>query len=346
MRIHSRLNAAVDTLTESRTHPHTIRLFRRVIYGWYLLSILTLLPAAQQFWGPDSLIPTTPERPIPLLQLLDLDAVRPAYLLFVFAEIALLILGMTCRRPRVTALLIYIVSMNLNNRAWVILDGGDNLMQIMLIYLIFMDPSLPDAEAKSSLPRYANNAVTNAVFLIARLQVIAVYVVAGLAKVSGELWQNGTAIYYTLSVDDFSLPFVRSFVANVPLFAVMATYVTLFYQLSFPWLIWNRRIRPWLMFLGTTIHLQIALVMGLFTFGFAVMASYVVFFTDARSAAVLERAASWTRRIAAEATVTQSSEPATVPLTADVDPVQAARRSAKPEESGELVVDDPFGSAT
>ncbi len=306
-----RLYAAVDALTESRTHPHTIRLFRRVIYGWYLLSMLTLLPAAREFWGPDSLIPTTPERPIPLLQLLDLDAVRPAYLLFVFAEIALLILGMTCRWPRVTALLIYIVSMNLNNRAWVILDGGDNLMQIMLIYLIFMDPSLPGAGARGGVLRYANNAVTNAVFLIARLQVIAVYVVAGLAKVDGELWQNGTAIYYTLSVDDFSLPAVRSFVADYPLFAVIATYVTLFYQLSFPWLIWNRRIRPWLMSLGTAIHLQIALVMGLFTFGFAVMASYVVFFTDARSAAVLERVASWRRRMMRATQPAGTSEPAT-----------------------------------
>jgi len=305
-----KLYAAVDRFTGTRTHPHTIRLFRRVIYGWYLLSILTLLPAARDFWGPHSLIPNTPERPIALLQLLDLDAVRPAYRLFVFAEIALLILGMTCRWPRTTALLIYIVSMNLNNRAWVILDGGDNLMQIMLIYLIFMDPSLPGEEKKDGVLSYVNNALTNAVFLIARLQVIAVYVVAGLAKVDGELWQNGTAIYYTLSVDDFTLPSVRSFVANYPFFAVMATYVTLFYQLSFPWLIWNRRIRPWLMLLGTTMHLQIALVMGLFTFGFAVMASYVVFFTDGRSAAILARVSAWKRRI------TRAPAPASEPVAA------------------------------
>jgi hypothetical protein len=291
-----RLYEAVDKLTESRTHPHTIRLFRRVIYGWYLLSMFTLLPAASQFWGPHSLIPLTPDRPIPLLQLLDLPAFRGAWLLFVIAEIVLLTLGMTCRWPRTIALLIYIVSMNLNNRAWVILDGGDNLMQIMLIYLIFMDPSLPGAPVKASLLTYANNAITNAVFLIARLQVVAVYIVAGLGKVDGPLWQNGTALYYTLSVDDFTFPAVREFVANYPFFSVVGTYVTLFYQLSFPWLIWNRKVRPWLMLLGTVMHLQIALVMGLFTFGFAVMASYVVFFTDARSAAILARVGVWTRR--------------------------------------------------
>ena len=303
-----RFFAAVDAVTESRTHPHTIRLFRRVIYGWYLLSVITLLPAAGEFWGPHSLIANTPDRPIALLQLLDLPSVRPFYLLFVFGEIALLLLGMTCRWPRITALLIYIVSMNLNNRAWVILDGGDNLMQIMLIYLIFMDPSLPGRPATAGVLTYLNNAITNAVFFIARLQVIAVYVVAGLAKVDGELWQNGTAIYYTLNVDDFTLPFVRSFVSENPFFAVMATYVTLFYQLSFPWLIWHRRVRPWLMLLGTTLHLQIAFVMGLFTFGFAVMASYVVFFTDERAAAILARVAGWKRRIL-RAPVPPATEP-------------------------------------
>jgi hypothetical protein len=286
-RLEALLNMLVNMLTESRTHPHTIRLFRRVVYGWYLLSVLMLAPAARQFWGPDSLIPLMPVRPVPLLQLLDLAAVRPWFPLFVIAEVALLILGMTCRWPRTTALLIYIVSMNLNNRAWVTLDGGDNLMQIMLIYLIFMDPSLPGAESKPGVLTWTNNALTNAVFLIARLQVVAVYLVAGLGKVTGQLWQNGTAIFYTLSVDDFTLPAIRTFVADYPIFSVVATYVTLLYQVSFPWLIWNRRFRPWLMTLGTAIHLQIALVMGLFSFGLAVMSSYVVFFTDAKSAMVM-----------------------------------------------------------
>jgi hypothetical protein len=121
---------------------------------------------------------------------------------------------------------------------------------------------------------------------------VAVYIVAGLGKVSGTLWQNGTALYYTLSVDDFSTPFVRNIVAHYPIVSVVGSYVTLGYQLAFPWLIWNRRARPWLMSLGTFIHLQISLVMGLFSFGLAVMTSYVVFFTDARSASVLSRAAS------------------------------------------------------
>src|SRR5688572_22693165 len=151
----------VDRATESRTHPNTIRLFRRVIYGWYFLSAVLLLPAAGEFWGPQSLIPRNAWPELGILNLLDLPSVRPHYLLFAIAHLALLILGMTCRWPRTTALLIYFTAMNLNNRAWVTLDGGDNLMQLMLIYLIFMDPSPADAVKRPGWRTYTSNALTN-----------------------------------------------------------------------------------------------------------------------------------------------------------------------------------------
>ena len=170
----------IDRFTESRTHPHTVRLFRRVIYGWCLMSTLLLLPAAGEFWGPNALIPPHPFIDVPLLHLFQIPLVQQHYTLFLAIHIV--------------AALIYVTDMSLNNRAWIILDGGDNLIQLMLFYVIFMDPS-PVSE--SSRPRPFSNAMSNAAFLIARLQVVAVYLVAGLAKIDGELWQNGTALYYT-----------------------------------------------------------------------------------------------------------------------------------------------------
>jgi hypothetical protein len=289
-----RARAILSDFVEKRTHPHTVRLFRRALYVWCLLNTVLLAPSASQFWAPGNLIPA---QPVPrgvtaVLYLLGIPSIGRFYPLVVAGQIVLLLIGLTCVWPRTIALLIYVVTMNLNNRAWVVLDGGDNLIQLMLFYMIFMDPSLPDGSRREGVFAYASNAMTNAAFLMARLQVVAVYVVAGLGKVSGSLWQNGTALYYTLSVDDFSTPAVRSIVAHYPFVSVIGSYVTLGYQLAFPWLIWNRRARPWLMSLGTFIHLQISLVMGLFSFGLAVMTSYVVFFTDSRSAFVLARAAS------------------------------------------------------
>lgn len=292
--VKERARTIVSDFVERRTHPHTVRLFRRALYLWCLLDTVLLAPSASQFWAPGNLIAA---QPVPhgvtgVLYLLSIPSIGRFYPLFVAGQLVLLVAGLTCVWPRTIALLIYVVTMNLNNRAWAILDGGDNLIQLMLFYMIFMDPSLPSDERREGVFSYASNALTNVAFLMARLQVVAVYVVAGLGKVSGSLWQNGTALYYTLSVDDFSTPFVRGVVAHYPFISVIGSYVTLGYQLAFPWLIWNRRVRPWLMSLGTFIHLQISLVMGLFSFGLAVMTSYVVFFTDARSADILSRAAS------------------------------------------------------
>src|SRR5205823_10491655 len=187
-----RLRTLIGDFTETRTHPHTVRLFRRAVYVWCLLNTLLLAPSASRFWAPGNLIQT---QPVPrgvtaVLYLLSVPSIGRFYPLFVIAQIVLLVIGLTCVWPRTTALLIYLVSMNLNNRAWVILDGGDNLIQLMLFYLIFMDPSLPRGERRECILTYASNGLTNVAFLMARLQVVAVYIVAGLGKVSGSLWQN------------------------------------------------------------------------------------------------------------------------------------------------------------
>lgn len=306
----ARFQHLVGRLTESRTHPHTIRLFRRVIYGWFLMSTLLLLPAAGEFWGPNALIPPHPFIEAPVLHLLEIPLIQQHYTLFLAIYIVLLLAGMSCRWPRTVAVLIYVTAMSANNRAWIILDGGDNLMQLMLFYLIFMDPSPVSEEAR---PRPLSNALSNAAFLIARLQVVAVYLVAGLAKIDGELWQNGTALYYTLSVDDFTLPSVRYIVSHYPILSVAGTYSTLAYQVSFPWLVWNRRVRPYLMAFGTCLHLQIALVMGLFSFGLAVMAAYACFFTDERSALVLDKFSRWRSALAIDVLAIRRLWPAVSP---------------------------------
>ena len=103
------------------------------------------------------------------------------------------------------------------------------------------------------------------------------YLISGLSKVGGELWQNGTALYYTLQVDEYTHPFAKDLVSRYPILTVLGSYTTLLYQVMFPWLVWNKRVRPWLLSIGSCIHLQISLVMGLFMFGFAIAVAYLSF---------------------------------------------------------------------
>jgi hypothetical protein len=271
------------TFTEEITHPNGIRLLRKLVYGWFLVNTLILLPAASEFWGTDSLIPQIGSdliKKYPLLHLLHISAVAPWYKLFIVFQVVLLVLGILCIYPRIVSTLIYLVTINLDNKAYVILDGGNNLLQIVLLYLILIDPSLNRNRYKSSTANYLNNALSNAGFYMVRLQLVMVYLVAGLAKVSGELWQNGTALYYTLNIDEYSHPLAKKIISHYPFISVLGSYATVIYQVSFPWLVWNRKIRPWLLAFGTFIHIQISFVMGLFMFGFAIAVTYFSFTTD------------------------------------------------------------------
>lgn len=277
------IDKGVNILTENISHPHTIRLLRKLVYTWFLVNTLILLPAASEFWGENALIPVIDSSVIDHNEwscLLSFKFFSPYFQLFIAAQIILLILGILCVYPRIVSLLIYVVTINLDNKAHVILDGGNNLLHIVLIYLIFMDPSIAQNRYKNATINHTNNTLSNLAFYLVRLQLVMVYMVSGLGKVSGELWQNGTALYYTLNVDEYSHPVAKQLISDYPFISVFGSYATVLYQVSFPWLVWNRKVRPYLLAFGTFLHIQISFVMGLFMFGFAIAVVYFSFMSD------------------------------------------------------------------
>ena len=150
--------------------------------------------------------------------------------------------------------------------------GGDNLMQLALLYACFADLSpLRADEADPSPPRSTWAAVGglihNAAVLAIALQVCVLYGVSGLAKVQGEPWQNGTALYYALWPQQYRFPGVTEhLIRSAPLLAVLS-HATVLFQVSFPFLfVLNRYTRHCAVLLAVTFHLGIATVMGLFTF--------------------------------------------------------------------------------
>lgn len=82
----------------------------------------------------------------------------------------------------------------------------------------------------------------------------------------GEVWYNGTAIYYILQVDEFSLPFVRDMVNSSNLLIVFITYFTVLVQLAFPFLLFNKKTKYLILSMIIPMHIGIAVVMGIVTF--------------------------------------------------------------------------------
>jgi hypothetical protein len=285
------LDQKLQRLCDERWNPAAARLLRKAVYTWCLVNVLILLPDAREFWSPSALTPAMPPEIIDAQKwshLLSLPLFQDKYLYFIAAQIMLLVAGIACIYPRIMSILIYFFTINIDNRVYVILDGGNNLIHLFLIYFILIDPSRKKEELNPRLMQRMSNAFTNLAFLMCQLQVVMMYLISGLSKVGGVLWQNGTALYYTLQVDEYTHPFAKSLISRYAILTVLGSYLTLIYQVAFPWLVWNKKVRPWLLTIGSMIHLQISFVMGLFMFGFAIAVAYLSFATEPFAERVLD----------------------------------------------------------
>ncbi|MEO8181940.1 MAG: HTTM domain-containing protein [Deltaproteobacteria bacterium] len=107
------------------------------------------------------------------------------------------------------------------------------------------------------------------------------YGVSALAKVQGETWQNGTAVYYALWPEQFRFPGVTELLFRNAAVLALVSHVTVFFQVSFPFLFTlNRRTRHVAVAMAVTFHLGIAAVMGLFTFAGFMIAADVALIND------------------------------------------------------------------
>lgn len=189
-----------------------------------------------------------------------------------------LVINFTKYRNFLTKLLSWYLCGSINYFNSSIGDGGSGVMLILMFYSIFL------SNGQKEWQRVLNNTV---LFLI-KTQVCFIYLNAGLLKVTGELWTKGVATYYTLQVDQFSHPFIQETIAKNAVFVTLSSLGTLAFQLTFPLMVWNKKTRNLFIFIGSLIHLQIAFVMGLTTFGLIMSVSYIVFYDNTKSQEILK----------------------------------------------------------
>ena len=181
--------------------------------------------------------------------------------------------------------LTWLLVINLDNYVYSVLNGGNNIIHIVLVFLA-LAPSgrkvlFTNKIIMSKLFfRHANKILLNLI----RLQLCLVYLSAGLSKVTGNLWPSGTAIFYTLSNPDYSIPLIYESIGHwPPIFYVVPNYIVFLYQILFPWLCWNKFIKPYLLIVGILIHLCIGLILGLPFFAGAVIVIYSSFLDESAS---------------------------------------------------------------
>ncbi len=262
--------------------------FRVIICLLIIKNMCFYLPMSSDLFGIDAIFPY--QSYIELMRQYHLDFlsypfnINYAPQIFLYLIIVLATLYMFGVFGRIIGVFLFISLIILKFRNGFILDGSDNVIQVILPWLILADNlryfRLLDSNENQSFldkPMQKISKIATIGFLV---QIACVYFFTAFAKLQGSLWLNGTAVYYTMRVQDFkatdwNIPLTRNFY-----FVVISTYFTMFWELSFPFLVWFKQTRLWIIFFGILLHIGIFIFMRIDNFSWIMIASYFVFFTN------------------------------------------------------------------
>ena len=144
-------------------------------------------------------------------------------------------------------------------------------MLLVLFYLCFVNEKKVEKGSWS-------NAINKGALLAIQIQICLVYLVSALYKILGDVWLEGTAMWHSLMLKEYSLPIIYNNMPEANLILMIMTYFAIAYQFLFAILIWIPATRRWILILGILMHLMIAFVFGLFNFGAAMIICYFSFY--------------------------------------------------------------------
>ncbi|MFI9583122.1 HTTM domain-containing protein [Streptomyces sp. NPDC052236] len=307
-RVLNRIHAFLVLLTERPVSLYAAAALR-IGYGLlYLAFLLREFPHRDEMWGPGS--PWTPEL---ARQMYDQSGWASVLILSdsrVYFEICYAVALVTCAlfllgwRTRAVSVLFAVVVVSFHARAIFMADGGDNLMVLMAVYLVFtacgrrwsLDARrtrLRASAGKTAGPHGGGvrnqlrdariiliTVLHNCGMFVIAAQVCFLYGCAGLYKVQGPKWGNGTALHYVLNIDVFRpWPELSQMIDGHHLLIAVVGYLTVLVQVAFPFVLFGRLKYPVLIVL-LGMHVNIAVLMGLPLFSGAMIVADAVFLPD------------------------------------------------------------------
>ena len=177
---------------------------------------------------------------------------------------------------RLTTIAVYMLTVSLQDLNSLITDGGDNITRIVLLYMIFADLS---GRRDRDVP-LAVGLLHNAAILAVAVQLSMLYLSTGLYKAMGEHWQNGVAVYYVMRVNAFAWTGIGQHIYPSMIAVVVLTYATVLFEVAFPFMLFNRWTRWFMLGAGVMFHVGLAAVMGLFGFSWMMLSLYFVLVSD------------------------------------------------------------------
>jgi hypothetical protein len=263
----------------------------RIAYGLLLLAwTATLLPDVIDFFGPTPAATTTIGGwRWSVFELSSSPAALwTGYVALIVAAVALTVGLFT----RVAAVVAFVLLLSFQRQNVWILNSGDLLVRHLGLFL-----ALGAAGGALSLDRWWRardrfwQPETRPVWPIRliQVQIAAMYLFSVWAKARGDTWADGTAVGYALRIDDLTRFAVPDVIIDQLVVVNLITYGTLAIELAFPLLVWNRRLRPWVLGLGVLMHVAIDLTITVGFFSYAILVGYLAFVPSGTADRLVDR---------------------------------------------------------
>jgi uncharacterized membrane protein YphA (DoxX/SURF4 family) len=260
----------------------TVAVFRIVFGVILVVHGLLLWPHASLWYGPQGFVPYKQyfhiygrSRFTVFHFLPDSDLTAKVVLAVFIAAAAALTLGIL---TTVSASLTFLLLISIHNRNPAVLHGGDDVLRIMAFLLIFSSAGAElsvDRIASSGQP-FVGEYTSPWALRLMQLQVSIIYLRAGLAKLGGTSWLEGSAAYYPTQVQEyrrFPLPRVLAGAFWIKL----ATWGTILTELGLGTAIWVKELRYAMLLCGLTFHLVLEYFLNLQLFGWTMLCCLVLF---------------------------------------------------------------------
>jgi hypothetical protein len=244
------------------------------------------------FFGPDGWLP--PElmqqvqvgRPLAWSIFYHIESPTLLWTVHIFALVVFFCL-MVGLFSRTTAVLAYLLAISYANR---VTPGGyfglDKINCLLAMYLM-----LGPCGARYSLDRIWRmrrgkavntepSSSANVAIRLIQLHMCIIYLFSGLGKLQGPSWWDGEAVWMSLANLEYQSIDLTWLVAFPWIYNIM-THATVFWELSYCFLVWNRFARPWVLLTAVGVHGGIALALGMATFGLVMLIGNLAFVSPA-----------------------------------------------------------------
>jgi uncharacterized membrane protein YphA (DoxX/SURF4 family) len=213
------------------------------------------------------------------------------------AQAAMLLFGF-CSRLNCLCLFVWLVSFQ--NRNFLITDSEDTVMRLIAFYLVFMPigqcwsvdawlrrrlwPNARTNEWRGGIEDQPESGTRAGCWgplwglRLLQIQMCVIFLSAGISKLNGDAWLDGTAIYYVARLDDYfgRLP-TPDWPFDHPWPVAIATWGVIAVEILAPFFLWFRETRRPTLVLVVLFHLANEWTMNLLLFHWAMLAGWLSF---------------------------------------------------------------------